>query len=307
MFGLKLDEKYSASSLCAWGLTLSGAAFGVAGILALFVQSGALNLVCVVALASMTAFAVACANFAAAAAMHAVSGASTVHWPTFWPSLILTLVFAIGSAGGVHLGWLVLADMAPNPEKLPDVQIVDIAAAILCVAKPAMTWIIEGRKAIDVIAAREVAEKAEEDRRRTEAAERDRLAAQERIAKSSAPVSPQPNPSPAPLVAKGREPVSGRRKAVSNPGRVRRVVAGIGAAATVLTAAPAVGAEHAPTVTTETKPTASSKLAEAPATAAEQRAAAMLAESVSLRKVERDTGLSYARVRGLREWVSRAA
>lgn len=299
MFGLHFDEKYSASSLCAWGLTLSGAAFGVAGILALFVASPTLSFICVFALAAMTAFAVACANFAAAAAMHAVSGASRVHWPTFWPSLALTGIFAVGSAGGVHLGWLVLADMAPNPDKLPDAKLVDAAALVLCVAKPAMTWIIEGRKAIDVIAAREAAEKADEEKRRADATTRDRLAAEERIAKATAPISPVSNPTPSPVVAKARGPISSTR----NQGVARKIVAGIATAATVAGALPAAATEapRPPQTATQSKPPPP------PETAAEHRAVALLVDKVSLRAVERETRLSYARVRALKEWVDRAA
>jgi hypothetical protein len=313
---LHLDEKYSASSLCAWGLTLSGAMFGVAGILALFITSTVLNLICVVALASMTAFAVACANFAAAAAMHSFSGASHVHWPTFWPSLALTLIFAFGSAGGVHLGWLVLADMAPNPEKLPPVHMVDIAAAVLCVAKPAMTWIIEGRKAIDVIAAREAVERDAEERRIATAADRDRLAAEERIAKAKAPPVSGPGEKYAdPMQSRPFPPTDTKTGAkidrkVDKPlrtkapvGRIARAVAGVTMATTAATALPAAATEAPRPARTD----AQSKPPAPPETAAEQRAVAMMTDGASLRAAERETGLSYARVRALKEWVSRAA
>lgn len=269
-------KTYNASNACAWGLTMSGATFGVAGVLALFIpDASALNFLCVVALAGMTAFAVACANFAAAAAMHAVSGASRVHWPTFWPSLALTLIFAIGSAGGVHLGWIVLADMAPDPAKLPPAHVVDLAALVLCVAKPAMTWIIEGRRAIDLIAAREADERAEEGRRIEAAAERDRLAAQERIARAAPIAPPSVTPPPSPVVVPIRRPKPAPTSAKPQP-KGTNDLRGLAAAGLVIFGG--LGPQGSAVIS-------------------------KLTDGQSVRSVERETGLPYHHVRKIKAAV----
>jgi len=286
---------YVYSSACGWGLTLSGAAFGVSGILALFISSPMLSVLCVFALASMTAFAVACANFAAAAAMHAASGIDgRIHWPTFWPAVAVTLVFAFGSAGGVHLGWLVLADMAPNPEKLPDVHVVDLAALILCVAKPAMTWIVEGRKAIDKIAANDAAARAAEEVARREREERARQeqAAIERRKEREARLVVAP-------------------KLAEPPKRPPSRIAAAGAAVALAMGAGAVPAhaESAPVTTTTAPPKAPAKPAVKPRIATDPAAVAeaerriiegVAAGTMSLKGAARQfapLGITYHRVR----------
>lgn len=162
---------YLWSTVCAWSLTISVVVLGVAGAIAMFMPADELAGLsrqqwCVTAFAAMAALSIACANNAAAAAMHAISrpgGWMHWHWPTLAPSLICAIGFAFASNQAVHLGWAVLAAMAAHPEDLPPAEQVNTAALFLCFAKPAMAWIIEGRKAMD-LADHRAAEVAEEER-----------------------------------------------------------------------------------------------------------------------------------------------
>lgn len=142
-------RSYAWSTICAWGLTISVAVLGVAGVVAMFGAGGRqFETACVIAFASMAAFAIAGANNAAAAALHALS-CRPVHRATLVPAFICAGGFAVASNVGVHLGWAILAASAAHPEQLPDAWVVDAAALFLCFAKPAMSWVIEGRKAMD--------------------------------------------------------------------------------------------------------------------------------------------------------------
>ncbi len=164
-------EPYLLSWGCSWGLTVSVAVLGVAGSVAMFSPDSLLLGVrldawCLTAFAAMAALSIACANACAAAAMHAVSR-DHWHWPTLAPALLCAAGFAVASNIAVHLGWSVLAANAARPDLLPDVQLVNNAALFLCFAKPAMAWIIEGRKAMDRTEAG-AATKAEDERIRQE-------------------------------------------------------------------------------------------------------------------------------------------
>lgn len=159
-------RSYVWSTVCAWGLTGSVAVLGVAGAITMFQPSAEFDGLCVAAFASMAAFSIAGANNAAAAAMHAMSregGWRKWHWPTLAPAILCAVGFAIASNFGVHLGWAILAENAAHPDKLPSALQVDAAALFLCFAKPAMTWVIEGRRAMDdeAKAAADRAEQAE--------------------------------------------------------------------------------------------------------------------------------------------------
>lgn len=164
-------EPYLLSWSCSWGLTVSVAVLGVAGSIAMFSPDSLLFGVrldawCLAAFAAMAALSIACANACAAAAMHAVSR-DHWHWPTLAPALLCAAGFAVASNIAVHLGWSVLAADAARPDLLPDVQLVNNAALFLCFAKPAMAWIIEGRKAMDRAEAGAAA-KADDERIRQE-------------------------------------------------------------------------------------------------------------------------------------------
>ena len=162
---MSTERSYPWSTFCAWGLTGSVAVLGVAGAVAMFEPAANLNGVCVAAFAAMAAFSIAGANNAAAAAMHALSasgGWRKWHWPTLAPAIVCAIGFAIASNIGVHLGWSILAAGAAQPQHLPSASQIDMAALFLCFAKPAMTWVIEGRRTMDR-EAKAAADKAEAD------------------------------------------------------------------------------------------------------------------------------------------------
>lgn len=188
-------KTYFWSRLCAWGLTAAVAVLGLTGVAAIFIPGGAflgasLQQWCVAALAAMIVLSVVNANNAAAAAMHAIStsgGWRHWHWPTLLPSIILAAGFAAASNVGVHLGWEILAAAADDQHALPSVWVIDAAALFVSFAKPGMTWIIEGRMAIERVKAQ--AEQAAQDARVEAARSADRAAGDRRAA-SSANVTP---------------------------------------------------------------------------------------------------------------------
>lgn len=162
---MSTERSYPWSTFCAWGLTGSVAVLGVAGAVAMFEPAANLDGVCVAAFAAMAAFAIAGANNAAAAAMHALSAGGswrTWHWPTLAPAIVCAVGFAVASNIGVHLGWAILAANAAQPQHLPPPWQIDVAALFLCFAKPAMTWVIEGRRTMDR-EAKAAADKAQAD------------------------------------------------------------------------------------------------------------------------------------------------
>jgi len=145
--------RYTWSVFCTWGLTLCVAALTIAGVLAMFLDLDAqaaaeIRNFCVIAFAGVAAFALASANNAAAAAMHAISEGKT-DWPTLGPSVFCTVGFCLVSVAGVHMGWEIMAASVGPGHTLPDVWMVDLAGLYLAVAKPAMSWVIEGRRQMD--------------------------------------------------------------------------------------------------------------------------------------------------------------
>lgn len=147
---------YLWSVVCAWALTIAVGALTVAGVLAMFMRLGpdgdaALRTLCVISFAAVAGLALANANNAAAAAMHAMTRGThwkQWHWPTLLPALICAAGFCLSSVIGVHLGWEIMTRGATHAE-LPEAPQVLIAAAFLAFAKPAMSWVIEGRRAMD--------------------------------------------------------------------------------------------------------------------------------------------------------------
>jgi hypothetical protein len=159
------------------GLTISGGALAVVSVLAYFmpgtlIPADTAKTLCVVAFACMVGFSVACANCTAGAAQHAISASKFYPW-TFWPALICTLGFCVTTGIGVHLGWSLMTQGIASHE-LPDARIVTGAAVFIALAKPAMNWIIEGRRGIDRDAAD--AEQAVENARIEAIRQRDREA-----------------------------------------------------------------------------------------------------------------------------------
>jgi len=159
---------YLWSYLLSWGLTVSGGTLAVVSVLAYFMPGTIIppdisRLLCVIAFAGMVGFSVACANCTAAAAQHAISASKFYVW-TFWPALICTFGFCVTTGIGVHLGWSLMTQGITSHD-LPDAMLVNAAAVFIALAKPAMNWIIEGRRGIDRDAsdAAEVAENARLD------------------------------------------------------------------------------------------------------------------------------------------------
>lgn len=172
-------RSYAWSYLLSWGLTISGGALAVVSVLAYFlpasmVDPDATRLLCVIAFAAMVGFSVACANCTAAAAQHAISRRRK-YPAVLWPALLCTLGFCLASGIGVHLGWALMTQ-GVTAHDLPDAWVVNSAAIFIALAKPAMNWIIEGRKGID----RDDAAEAQiaEDARLDAARQRDRDIAQ---------------------------------------------------------------------------------------------------------------------------------
>lgn len=136
----------------SWGLTVSGGTLAVVSVLAYFLPHTLIapddaKLLCVIAFAGMVGFSVACANCTAAAAQHAVAR-SRFYPATFWPALVCTLGFCVTTGIGVHLGWTLMTQGIASHD-LPDARLVNSAAVFIALAKPAMNWIIEGRRGID--------------------------------------------------------------------------------------------------------------------------------------------------------------
>ncbi|MBL8549243.1 MAG: AsnC family protein [Hyphomonadaceae bacterium] len=163
-------RSYVFSVSCAWALTIAVGAMTVAGVLAMFLRLGSpwdarLHALCVFAFAAVAGLALANANNAAAAAMHAMTRGKTWrdwHWPTLLPALVCAGGFCFASVIGVHLGWEIMTQGTAHRE-LPDPRQVLLAAAFLAFAKPAMSWVVEGRRAMDKADA-EAAEAAEDAR-----------------------------------------------------------------------------------------------------------------------------------------------
>jgi hypothetical protein len=125
-------------------------------VLAMFMRLGAdgdafLRTLCVISFAAVAGLALANANNAASAAMHAMSrGTHWTHWhfATLVPAVICAVGFCLSSVIGVHLGWEIMTQGVTHAQP-PKAEQVLIAAAFLAFAKPAMSWVIEGRRTMD--------------------------------------------------------------------------------------------------------------------------------------------------------------
>jgi hypothetical protein len=276
---------YIWSTICAWGLTISVVILGVCGAMAMFMPGVDLLGVqlshwCAIAFAAMAALAVASANNAAAAAMHAISRPEGWHWPTLAPAILCAVGFAVASNVAVHLGWSVLAASASHPDDLPAAWAVEVAALFLCFAKPAMAWIIEGRKAMDA-ASHRAAEMAE-------AAELAAIRKAERPAKVADRSASQPASQPfRPQVVEGGRPTSH----VSQPSAT---VAGVAAISATVAGAVADRPAEAASVQPPRLEAVSHSQRTWPN--AEAHAAALLAEGLSRRAVAEQTGLTRYKV-----------
>lgn len=189
-----LHARYRWSTAFAWGLTLSGALMGFFGVIAIFRPAVNLEWPLILAFAAMITFAIGLVNCAASAALHAIKhrkdDGSQVDWTVFVPSLACAIGFAIAASVGVHIGWDILKANATDAAHLPSAGTMNLIFYILAFSKPAMSWIIEGRRKMD---AEEVTN--EEARRLKVEARRAAIAAAERAASGSAGPAPAPPPS----------------------------------------------------------------------------------------------------------------
>ncbi|OYX48247.1 MAG: hypothetical protein B7Y90_11420 [Alphaproteobacteria bacterium 32-64-14] len=148
-----IQREYTWSSIFAWGLTLSGAVLATGGVIGMFWPKLDISGLCVVAFAGMMAFGIGLVNCAASGAMHAIKhrkpDGRQVEWAVLLPALICCVGFVFATNVGVHLGWEIVIANAPEGAKLPPAATVDAVFYIFAFAKPAMAWIVEGRKSMD--------------------------------------------------------------------------------------------------------------------------------------------------------------
>lgn len=147
------QRNYTWSSIFAWGLTLSGATLATGGVVGMFWPQLDISWLCVAAFAAMMAFGIGLVNCAASGAMHAIkhrkADGGKVDWAVLLPALLCCVGFAFATNIGVHMGWEIVKANAPAGAALPPATTVDIVFYIFAFAKPAMAWIVEGRKSMD--------------------------------------------------------------------------------------------------------------------------------------------------------------
>lgn len=162
-----IERTYTWSSIFAWGLTLSGATLATGGVIGMFWPALDIGWLCIIAFAGMMAFGIGLVNCSAAGALQAIkhrkSNGRQVDWAVLVPALACCLGFAFATNIGVHMGWEIVKTHAPIDAKLPAAVTIDAVFYIFAFAKPAMAWIVEGRKAMDTedYAARQAARRRE--------------------------------------------------------------------------------------------------------------------------------------------------
>ncbi len=148
-----IQREYTWSSIFAWGLTLSGAVLATGGAIGMFWPHLDISWMCVVAFAGMMAFGIGLVNCSAAGALQAIKhrkpDGRQVEWAVLIPALVCTIGFVFATNVGVHMGWEIVIANAPEGAKLPPAVIIDSVFYIFAFAKPAMAWIVEGRKSMD--------------------------------------------------------------------------------------------------------------------------------------------------------------
>ena len=161
------QREYTWSSIFAWGLTLSGAVLATGGVIGMFWPQLDIGWLCIIAFAGMMAFGIGLVNCSAAGALQAIKhrkpNGRQVDWAVLVPALACCLGFVFATNVGVHLGWEIVTANAPVGAKLPPTVTVDAVFYIFAFAKPAMAWIVEGRKSMDAedFAARQAARRQE--------------------------------------------------------------------------------------------------------------------------------------------------
>lgn len=145
-----MQQSYPWSTHSSAGLVVSVGTMLVSGVLLLFLPVSdsvrdALRTACTLGLAGMGLCALIAAQCAAA---HAQAGWEARRMLSlFLPGLALCLGLAGTSMVGVHLGWQVLTLGAP--ETLPSEAQITAASLFLALSKPAMSWLLAARVAVD--------------------------------------------------------------------------------------------------------------------------------------------------------------
>jgi hypothetical protein len=196
-----MEREYTWSSIFAWGLTLSGATLATGGVIGMFWPQVEISWLCIAAFASMMAFGIGLVNCSAAGALQAIKhckpNGRRVDWAVLLPALACCLGFAFATNIGVHFGWEILKANAPAGARLPPAATVDAVFYVFAFAKPAMAWIVEGRKTMDAedFAARQAQRRKEAIDMTT--AETALEAARTETAKAAAAASAAATPEPA--------------------------------------------------------------------------------------------------------------
>jgi hypothetical protein len=205
------QREYTWSSIFAWGLTLSGAVLATGGVIGMFWPQLDIGWLCIIAFAGMMAFGIGLVNCSAAGALQAIKhrkpDGGQVDWAVLIPALACCLGFVFATNVGVHLGWEIVTSNAPAGAKLPPTMTVDAVFYIFAFAKPAMAWIVEGRKAMDAedFAARQAQRRREAGDLATAGAVRTELFREEAPKSLDSLLFPEPTPR-APLFVKEEAP-----------------------------------------------------------------------------------------------------
>jgi len=153
IFTIMIQRAYTWSSIFAWGLTLSGAILATGGVIGMFWPQLDISWICIIAFAGMMAFGIGLVNTSAAGALQAIKhrkpDGRQVEWAVLIPALACCVGFVFATNVGVHLGWEIVIANAPEGAKLPPTMTIDAVFYIFAFAKPAMAWIVEGRKTMD--------------------------------------------------------------------------------------------------------------------------------------------------------------
>ena len=141
-------RSYMWSAIFAWGLTASVGVFCFSGAVGTFMAWEPAHPLLVVAFAAMIAFAIGLVNLAAAGAMHAFKH-SRRDWATLISAAACAIALAVAANNGLHLGWDLMVARGAVGVALPDRSSIDFLFYVCAFAKPAISWVIEGRKAMD--------------------------------------------------------------------------------------------------------------------------------------------------------------
>lgn len=223
------QREYTWSSIFAWGLTLSGAVLATGGVIGMFWPQLEIGWLCIIAFAGMMAFGIGLVNCSAAGALQAIkhrkADGGKVDWAVLIPAIACCIGFVFATNVGVHLGWEIVTSNAPAGAKLPPTMTVDAVFYIFAFAKPAMAWIVEGRKAMDAedYAARQAQRRQEAADLAAAGAVRAELFREEAPKSLDSLLFPEPSPQPLPapvapeVIEQPAAPVVGESIAADEP------------------------------------------------------------------------------------------